>query len=74
MLFSFVGDAAVLVALLLISFVSGFLAAGARPLLFRTPWITARAAFSRPKRLIPRFDILGQVEDRLDRMHSSQGI
>jgi hypothetical protein len=68
---SFVGDAAVLICLLLISFVSGFLAARARPLLFHAQWNALCTTFLQPKQPIPRFEILGQGTGRLDKAVSS---
>jgi hypothetical protein len=72
-LFAFIGDAAVLVPLLLIGFVAGFLTAGVRPLLFRTQCVAARAAFRRPNQLIPRFEFLGQDANRTAQTFVSQG-
>jgi hypothetical protein len=60
MSFSLAGSAAVGAVLLLINFVAGYLTAGGRPFLFRTPRNTVRASFRRSEQPTPRFEVLGQ--------------
>jgi hypothetical protein len=61
MSFSLADNAAVGAVLLLIGFVAGYLTAGVRPFLFRTPWNAVPASFRRSEHPTARFDVLGSV-------------